>query len=69
MSFVPSMMGSLWIGLSRGITGSDSCSKNSHRENRLKEDTRILLAWVQAGNGNATGKVTVEIEISSQTQK
>lgn len=32
-------------------------------ENGLKEDTRILLAWVQAAMMMlCTGKVTVEIE-------
>ena len=33
--------------------GSDSCSKISHREKGLKENTRILLAWVQAGDNDA----------------
>lgn len=45
------VMGRSWRVLSRGVNhGLIRALKSSHAENGLKENMRILLAWVQARN-------------------
>lgn len=53
MSYILSLMGSLWTVLSKGVSWCDLCYKKKSCENGLKEDTRILLAWVQESDNDS----------------